>query len=106
MKGITKKVFVDYNSKVVITVLTDKFGSQFKGEARCSGDDVFNVDFGSKLSYLRAKRAMAVAYKNDATDEINIFGKLVIEAVNNQTKFTDIANSTADKIKEVLNIGE
>lgn len=65
IKIIKSQMYVNEDKKVITTVITDSMNNTFIGQAWCSDEDTFNIDFGSKLSYLRAKRKMLKLYNSE-----------------------------------------
>ena len=63
--------FINENKRIVVTVIYDEMNNRFVGKAYCSIDDGFDKDFGSKLSYLRAKRLMLRAYDKENKNYYN-----------------------------------
>ena len=61
---VNSQMYINENKKVITTKITDKLGKTYIGQAWCSGDDTFDIDFGSKLSYLRAKRKLLNSYNS------------------------------------------
>lgn len=64
-KIVNSQMYVNEDKKVVTTKITDQMGRTFMGQAWCSENDTFDIDFGSKLSYLRAKRRLLNSYNNE-----------------------------------------
>mgnify|MGYP006988897405 CR=1 FL=1 len=62
---IDTKEIVNMKKRVITTIITDEYGHKFIGQSWCSVEDEFNEEFGSKLSYLRAKKHMIKAYNNE-----------------------------------------
>lgn len=101
MKGTKKKTIVVAEKGYVKTILFDKYGNQFIGEAKCASGDTFNVDFGSKLSYLRAKRLMGVTMRNALGTEINELAKAIAEFTMEYENYDDIAEESKEQIVEL-----
>ena len=57
-KVMNSRKYINETKRVITTIITDQNGKEFMGQAWCSKDDTFDIEFGSKLSYLRAKRKM------------------------------------------------
>ena len=62
---IKSECFPNEKKRVVTTKITTQNGKVYFGQAWCSAEDTFNAEFGSKLSYLRAKRRMWRDYNKD-----------------------------------------
>jgi hypothetical protein len=101
MKGTKKKTIVVAEKGYVKTILFDKYGNQFIGEAKCAGNDIFNEEFGSKLSYLRAKRLMGVTMKNALGDEINELAKAIVDYSIDYEDYSDVADEAKEQIVEL-----
>ncbi len=92
LKVIERQTSVNEKSKVVITIITDNIGNKFKGKARCSSEDNFDKEFGSKLSFLRAKSKMYNKYARE-------YNKAIKE-VNNKLEIFKTNKSILDKSKQ------
>ncbi len=101
MKGTKKKTIVVAEKGYVKTILFDKYGNQFIGEAKCASGDTFNVDFGSKLSYLRAKRLMGVTMRNAVSEIIDEYTKMFIAIANDFDNYDNIAEESKEQIAEL-----
>lgn len=101
MKGTKKTTIIIKEKGYVKTILIDKYGNQFIGEAQCSDGDIFDANFGSKLSYLRAKRLMGVTMRNvlsEVADEyLTAYDKVVVDSIN----YAEVADVAKEQIAEL-----
>lgn len=102
LKIVDKKVTLNEKAKVVTTVITDEFGNRFKGKARCSEQDTFNPDFGTKLSYFRAKSKMFDSYYREYNQNIKLADARKLRLVSICNKFGKTREKVMDDIKKLL----
>ena len=65
VKVVNSKEYINEEKRTVVTILFDEMNNRFEGKAVCSVDDDFDIEFGKRLSYLRAKRIMLRAYNKE-----------------------------------------
>ena len=61
-KIVNRNMTVNEERGVVIITIIDEFGHSFKGKSKCNEEDTFDIKFGEKLAYLRAKQKMLKFY--------------------------------------------
>ena len=49
VKVVNTNSFVNEEKRTIVTIITDEYNNQLKGQSWCSEEDEFNVDFGEKL---------------------------------------------------------
>lgn len=65
VKIVDSRTYVNDKKKVVVVYLRDEFNLEFKGRAKCSPEDTFDVEYGEKLAWLRARKKLLNRHKKE-----------------------------------------
>ena len=104
MFGRNAKIITNIN-KEDRSVTTIIYVDEYKviATANCSPEDVFNEEYGSKLSYLRAKRALCSTLKEEAIALQRALRKEINDLERYKNKVQKSREQATDKIKEMYN---
>lgn len=96
MKIKDTQTYINEEKKVVTTVITSEIGDTFSAQSRCDERDEFNPSFGSKLSYLRAKKKMLNAYNRAQKDWYKT-------RIKNFEEWKQLTEKTISKNEKIIN---
>jgi len=102
VKVVNTNSFVNEEKRTIVTIITDEYSNQFKGQSWCSEEDEFNVDFGEKLAYLRAKRKMVRFYKKANENQLVATRKGMADFETRMTRELGKHENVLNKINEAI----
>lgn len=96
-----RKTIVVPEKKLVVHVI-ECYGKSFVGKAKCNDDDVFDEDFGKKLSKLRANKKLSSFKRKRSWKECKAVQELYNECMSEYTKETYIFDKIEYEIQLML----
>lgn len=102
VKVVNTNSFVNEEKRTIVTIITDEYNNQFKGQSWCSEEDEFNVDFGEKLAYLRAKRKMVRFYKKANENQLIATRKSMADFETRMARELDKHENVLNKVNEAI----
>lgn len=106
-KKFTNETYVDELKKTVVTVIYKDLGfGEFKkivGKSKCAPEDIFDQEFGKKLSSTRAWLKEKEFERKELEKQVTFFTNVLNDINTQLTKVNNKINDLSNEIQELEN---